>query len=108
MSYPTHPPTEEPNMLVLFLSLKRVSTVTCSLLFFPSKKKKAADDVLGRGNSVRGARGRGSMRFIQLYTSPSFRSQRSKLVKPSDDWEQSERDVSKHKFSPLVSLGIVL
>lgn len=42
------------------------------------------------------------MRFIQLYTSPSFRNQRSKLVTPSEDWEQSKGDVSKHKFSPLV------
>lgn len=43
------------------------------------------------------------MRFVQLYTSPSFRNQRSKLVTPSEDWEQSHIDVSKHKFSPLVS-----
>lgn len=42
------------------------------------------------------------MRFVQLYTSPSFRNQRSKLVTPSEDWEQSHGDVSKHKFSPLV------
>ncbi|CAN0487590.1 unnamed protein product, partial [Hapterophycus canaliculatus] len=44
----------------------------------------------------------GPMRFIQLYTSPSFRNQRSKLVTPSEDWEESHIDVSKHKFSPLV------
>lgn len=42
------------------------------------------------------------MRFIQLYTSPTFRNQRSKLVTPSEDWEHS-RDVSKHRFSPVVS-----
>ena len=42
------------------------------------------------------------MRFVQLYTSPSFRNQRSKLVTPSEDWEESHVDVSKHKFSPLV------
>lgn len=45
------------------------------------------------------------MRFIQLYTSPSFRNQRSKLVTPSSDWEQSKGDVSKHKFSPLVGVS---
>ncbi|CAM9458546.1 unnamed protein product [Scytosiphon promiscuus] len=44
----------------------------------------------------------GPMRFIQLYTSPSFRNQRSKLVTPSEDWEESHIDVSKHKFSPLI------
>lgn len=47
----------------------------------------------------------GPMRFIQLYTSPSFRDQRSKLVTPSEDWEQNHTDVSKHKFSPLVRGG---
>ncbi|CAM9664700.1 unnamed protein product [Ectocarpus sp. 6 AP-2014] len=44
----------------------------------------------------------GPMRFVQLYTSPSFRDQRSKLVTPSEDWEQNHTDVSKHKFSPLI------
>lgn len=47
------------------------------------------------------------MRFVQLYTSPCFRNQRSKLVTPSQDWEQSKGDVSKHRFSPLVGGGDV-
>lgn len=55
------------------------------------------------GEAGASGRQRRSMRFIQLYTSPSFRYQRSKLVAPSEDWEQSERDVKKHKFSPVVS-----
>lgn len=69
----------------------------------------AGRESLGGGTDEGGAGGVGegtrrrSMRFIQLYTSPSFRNQRSKLVAPSEDWEQSERDVSKHKFSPVVS-----
>lgn len=69
----------------------------------------------GSGRDVHGDRsggsgnggGRGSMRFIQLYTSPSFRNQRSKLVTPSEDWEESHRDVSKHKFSPVVSIVLM-
>ncbi|CAM9349933.1 unnamed protein product, partial [Ectocarpus sp. 4 AP-2014] len=44
----------------------------------------------------------GPMRFVQLYTSPSFRDQRSKLVTPAEGWEQNHTDVSKHKFSPLI------
>ena len=48
----------------------------------------------------------GPMRFVQLYTSPSFRNQRSKLVTPSEDWEESHIDVSKHKFSPLVGATV--
>ena len=60
------------------------------------------DDGEGYGDGD-GDRDRSSpMRFVQLYTSPSFRNQRSKLVTPSEDWEQSHGDVSKHKFSPLV------
>lgn len=50
----------------------------------------------------------GPMRFVQLYTSPSFRDQRSKLVTPAEDWEQNHTDVSKHKFSPLVRGGALL
>ncbi|CAM9935391.1 unnamed protein product, partial [Ectocarpus sp. 12 AP-2014] len=53
------------------------------------------DDVADDGND-------GPMRFVQLYTSPSFRDQRSKLVTPAEDWEQNHTDVSKHKFSPLI------
>lgn len=59
----------------------------------------------GRGDNGSGSSSGSSssmMCFIQLYTSPSFRNQRSKLVTPSEDWEQSKGDVSKHKFSPLV------
>ncbi|CAM9743940.1 unnamed protein product, partial [Laminaria digitata] len=57
----------------------------------------------GYGDGGGGDRDRASpMRFVQLYTSPSFKNQRSKLVTPSEDWEQSHGDVSKHKFSPLI------
>lgn len=65
----------------------------------------AGRDFGGTGFGGGSRRQRRPMRFIQLYTSPSFRYQRSKLVAPPEDWEESERDVSRHKFSPVVSVS---
>lgn len=67
----------------------------------------AGRDFGGTGFGGGSRRQRRSMRFIQLYTSPSFRHQRSKLVAPPEDWEESERDVSRHKFSPVVSVSSI-
>lgn len=70
----------------------------------PNDGRGGAGDVGGDDDGGVGGVRRTPMRFIQLYTSPSFRNQRSKLVTPSSDWEQSKGDVSKHKFSPLVGV----
>ncbi|CAN0391842.1 unnamed protein product, partial [Discosporangium mesarthrocarpum] len=43
-----------------------------------------------------------SMNFVQLYTSPSVINLRSKLMTPSEDWEDNQHDAANHKFSPMV------
>eukprot|EP00611_Tribonema_gayanum_P030645 TRINITY_DN8598_c0_g1_i1.p1 TRINITY_DN8598_c0_g1~~TRINITY_DN8598_c0_g1_i1.p1 ORF type:complete len:464 (+),score=94.57 TRINITY_DN8598_c0_g1_i1:206-1597(+) len=45
--------------------------------------------------------GSAGLHFVQLYTSPAYGVYRSKLVTPSDDWE-NHHDVSKHRFSPQI------
>ncbi|CAM9264094.1 unnamed protein product, partial [Phaeothamnion confervicola] len=46
-------------------------------------------------------RGQNELHFIQLYTSPAYCDYRTKLVTPSDDWE-NHKDVNRHRFSPLI------